>query len=288
MKATTAKAVCALLCLLSVGDCDLAAVDGAAGQPLTPRIVGGREVSPPGKYSFMVSIQDSAGFTYCGGSLISPRHVMTAAHCVVDTVAADVSIVLGRHDITTSDGLVLGVSRIDVHPAFDMDTFGNDIAVLTLIVDAPPLYTPVRLSDNTAFEAPGTSVLVIGWGATREGDRSSVSNVLLETGVSVVSNTQCYVAYPGTPPTLFCAGWPTGGKDACQGDSGGPLFLGTVDGHVQGVGAQVLGPLCHWNCPALAVSQLYPILHTASHPYINLLSVVNAVSHRVTVPHQVP
>ena len=52
------------------------------------------------------------------------------------------------------------VSRIDVHPAFDMDTFGNDIAVLTLIVDAPPLYTPVRLSDNPAFEAPGTSVLV--------------------------------------------------------------------------------------------------------------------------------
>jgi hypothetical protein len=59
------------------------------------------------------------------------------------------------------------VARIDVHPAFDMDTFGNDIAVLTLIVEAPPLYIPVRLSDNPAFEAPGTSVLVRGgsaWG----------------------------------------------------------------------------------------------------------------------------
>jgi hypothetical protein len=40
--------------------------------------------------------------------------------------------------------------------------------------------------------------------------------------------------------------------------------------------------------PAFAVSQLYPILHTPSHPYINLLSVVDTVSHRVLVPHQVP
>ena len=46
-----------------------------------------------------------------------------------------------------------------------MDTFGHDIAVLTLIVDAPPLYTPVRLSDNPALEAPGTSVLVRGGSA---------------------------------------------------------------------------------------------------------------------------
>ena len=55
---------------------------------------------------------------------------------------------------------VCSVARIAVHPAFDPDTFVNDIAVLTLSTNAPATLAPIRLSDSAANEATGTSVVV--------------------------------------------------------------------------------------------------------------------------------
>ena len=72
--------------------------------PITVAIVGGQAVQPAGKYSFMASIQTSYGFAYCGGSVMSRTAVLTAAHCLDGKAAADVFVVVGRDDLTTSAG----------------------------------------------------------------------------------------------------------------------------------------------------------------------------------------
>jgi hypothetical protein len=87
--------------------------------PMTPRIVGGREVSPPGRYPFVVSLQRaSTGAHFCGGSLISSHHVLTAAHCAAVVRNAPLDVVLGRHDLSTTAGEVIRCVPAELRPLF--------------------------------------------------------------------------------------------------------------------------------------------------------------------------
>ena len=68
---------------------------------------------------------------------------------------------------------------------------------------------------------------MIGWGATKEGGKSSP--ILLQVDVPTLSTAECQAAYPDYAADIsyqnICAAVPEGGKDTCQGDSGGPLFV---------------------------------------------------------------
>lgn len=226
-----------------------------------PRIVGGTEVDPPGKYPFMVALVHSGGDAYrdqfCGGSLIGPEWVLTAAHCAIGEIAVD--LVIGRHNLDSGQGERIASASIIIHPSYDPDTSRNDIALIRL--STPSAYAPVVLPGDTALEAAGTLLTVIGWGDTHS--TPQWPQRLREAQVPVVGAAACREAYRGEtePPTAvdMCAGnLAFGGVDSCQGDSGGPLFGSTPAGFVQ-VGIVSRGTGC-----ALAG---YPGIYARVYPF---------------------
>lgn len=217
------------------------------GQPVSnSRIVGGLDVGGPEQYPWIVSLFYRNRF-FCGGSLVSPTFVLTAAHCV-DMFGADTPDVhLARYDIGqdyTSDApksRIVSANTIHLHPDFNSRTFDFDVALIELS-EAVEDIDPVELAsgiDESGFATDaedGREVTAIGWGAMSEG--GNMADVLQEVTVPIWSNQRCQEAYcrgssncADITPQMICAGLEEGGRDACQGDSGGPLLLSGT--HVQ-------------------------------------------------------
>jgi trypsin len=197
------------------------------------RIVGGYEVDPPFKYSnAFVEIQ-RLGRHSCGGVLINPSTVITAAHCSLTDLPYD-SVVVHRHDLNKStkqeNGTEYKVLSKLVHPEFVQSTFDNDIAIWK--IKGNTTFQPkLKLDDGTLGRNYDKLFQVIGWGKTVYG--GYLSPILLETKLPIYDEAQCVEDYKKNGETVnpdikLCAGFPEGGKDACQGDSGGPFF--TMEG----------------------------------------------------------
>ena len=214
--------------------------------PVQARIVNGQEVSPAGKYPWMVGIvgvrTNVLGGTdesfWCGGTLVSPDFVMSASHCFFDTAGVPAAtpfdffrVKIGAHDID-EPRLAIDVALEDIagDPRYVGATFENDVALLRLSVSADKeTFPPVRLSWDESDYVEGADTFVVGWG-TNEND--VLNPKLHQATVPLVSRETCVApgSYPGPPETsstvydtMLCAGFPGGGVDACQGDSGGPL-----------------------------------------------------------------
>ncbi|SHG10050.1 S1 family peptidase [Streptoalloteichus hindustanus] len=190
---------------------------------VTPFIVGGSRVSTS-TYPWVVQLTTDSGFQFCGGTLVRPNKVVTAAHCTTGEAPSAIRVVAGRDDKRSSAGEVADVSDIWVHPRYGSQA-GNDVSVLTL--DRELSYTPLPLAspEDTGLYEPGTNATILGWGLTREG--GSPSRYLLGATVPLVADQKCSSTYPQyTARGEVCAGFPRGGTDTCQGDSGGPLVAG--------------------------------------------------------------
>jgi len=187
-------------------------------EQVATKIVGGVEVDPKDRYPYQVALTFSSGRQYCGGSLIAPGWVLSAAHC------ADYGsrVQIGRWDLddNSEDYEDIEVDYELVHPDYDYSSFDNDFMLLKLKTDSQ--YPPVSVNDGSQTTDAGTDVTTIGWGRTSS--QGAPSDVLLEVEVDIVGNTECNLDYDGgITENMLCAA--RLGKDACQGDSGGPLVI---------------------------------------------------------------
>ena len=195
--------------------------------------------------------QTQLGWGYCGGELIAPDVVLTAAHCVDGGGPSTVDIWNG------SEMQARSVESDIMHPDYDSGTTENDLALIKLSdpalaveevdngdgtywelvssynwVDFPPIIRLQRYqspSGCTSFteeeEEDITTLLVIGHGTTSSG--GDLAGELLEADVHYVLNEVCdaqYFSNGWITNDMMCASDITENQDACQGDSGGPLF----------------------------------------------------------------
>ncbi|GAA3867130.1 serine protease [Saccharothrix violaceirubra] len=196
-----------------------------------PRIVGGQVVTDIAEAPWMVALVTTAGRHVCGGTLIAPALVATAAHCVATYRAEDLLVVGGRADLSKPVGIVSRTTQIVLNPAYKTAQIGADAALLytTSTFPYPVLTVPSR--SETYLYTPGTVGTVLGWGRTFENGPGSLQ--LRKALVPIVSDAECAAAYKEyVPKAHVCAGFPEGGVDACQGDSGGPLV---VNGRLAGI-----------------------------------------------------
>ncbi|RHY52610.1 hypothetical protein DYB34_011068 [Aphanomyces astaci] len=199
------------------------------------RIVGGKEAAV-GKHLYVTGLRSSAsGRTSCGGSLIAPNVVLTAAHCTKGPVNY---VAIGSHyNSGTMDGEQIKVKQAIKHPKYNGVTYSNDFAALILERDSK--FPAVEVSFDTV--AAGTPTVVRGWGTTSTG--GSMSKVLKEVGVDMVNQEQCNKWMSNRVETnMLCCGGKEG-EDACQGDSGGPLTV-EIGGSEKLVGVVSWGLKC--------------------------------------------
>lgn len=158
---------------------------------------------------------------YCGGSVISSNHILTAGHCVKDVLS--VKIILGLYNINDANGLQTRTAKtIHVHENFNSMTFINDIAVLEL--DTEIAFTdniqPIQLS--CAYTQQYAITQVAGRGLTRDTDTELPDN-LQWTYLTTISNAYCAKFYATIFSFHLCA-YGNEKQSACVGDSGSALI----------------------------------------------------------------
>lgn len=213
----------------------------ATANDLQPQIIEGEPVTgndQPWVTAILFDADDPFNSQYCGGSLIAPDWVLTAAHCE----AGEGDFVAVSTVDLNAPGEIIEIAEGIPHPDYDEDTVENDIALLRLA--EPASVTPVPIvHGGSDLAAAGAQARVWGWGsmtAYAPGDEPvpEYPSVLHTVGLPVLSAANCASHYGGeyVDAVMLCAGAlvPPGVPplpDSCQGDSGGPLAVPSPAGH---------------------------------------------------------
>lgn len=235
------------------------------------RVVGGA-AALQGAWPWQVLVvvpTEGKQYSTCGGSVIAPRWILTAAHCFqsIDTsrsvvVAEQQSSAMTRAlgDLDTKS--IHRDVRTVIHPQYRPQSSENDIALLRLNESVRSRAVVPLLAPDSALESVDVKAVVTGWGRLREvddngndpttGQRLRPEEVLperlMEVKLPLVATNSCKTAYQGTPGVIdqrnLCAGVPEGGKDSCQGDSGGPLVTQNTSGRWVQIGVVSWGAGC--------------------------------------------
>jgi secreted trypsin-like serine protease len=261
LAALVAAMVVSFFVFVQSGEAAPQAADKQPSAPESPKIVRGTPV-PDGKYPFMAFLDlkfNDGSSGNCGGTLIDPNSVLTAAHCLWgrQSTARSVDVYVGGTVLSKPQFEKRFATRGDIHPSYNPN--GNqsyDAAVLKLdraVTGIKPI--ELATSSQNKLESPGRKATVAGWGNTFENppggqdppngtDRMREAQVPIFTDASAKQSLgQLYV-----PPLMIAAGGRRNGADTCQGDSGGPLFT-QVSGKYTQIGITSAGLGCAANYP---------------------------------------
>ena len=189
-------------------------------QHMINRVVGGFEVQP-----HACPWQIAYGNIECGGTIICPKFVMTAYHCVdqVDPKSYRISVeVHDRNKISEGKVKQHDIARIIPHPRAPCVELRYDFALLELKENiqfnrrARPVFLP-EAADIKRL-TPDSILVASGWGLA---DHGSVPNKLRAVSLNYLPGIKCPLPDWEDTPDKICAGVDGGGKDTCKGDSGG-------------------------------------------------------------------
>lgn len=200
------------------------------------KVVGGQAANP-GQFPWQVALRHQSSF--CGGSLIGRKFVLTAAHCV-DRVQTQGHLVAPSERLEVSraaaDGKPEGeqrlVSHVYIHERWQgarAPGLPGDIALLVLEsafdLDERELAKPASSRTEALFAPASACATVTGWGQVVAG--GPLAGSLQFADVPIATLEECRSSYPAESIDggHVCAGYRAGGKDSCQGDSGGPLMV---------------------------------------------------------------
>lgn len=235
----------------------------AEARPPTERIINGTD-SPLGSgndsaYPWMASLQFD-GSHFCGGVLVSPQYVLTAAHCV-DLLVAPImrydpnalnrlQVVLGARDIMQAGGVVSEIKGGIINPLYDSYLIKNDVALIKLAQPVSVTPIPVASEDDTSLYTPLSTVRLLGWGI--KNSAGVLPGVLQQGDIPLRSEAVCQdnLGQYLFSDSMICAGTLSStvnginqqdGVDACNGDSGGPLLASLGGGQFSVIGLTSFG-----------------------------------------------
>jgi len=262
-----------LLAALAVGALLAPAIASADVQP---RIVDGSTASIdqyPWQAAVVFSPSKESGNAqkrqFCGGSLLTSRIVITAAHCVYGTDPDcglfcsatarrldpdDVDVVLGRTTLSdTSQGAEVGVTAVKFQSNYEPNYQGDGVPrydAAYLVLSSASTQTPIKIAgtDEGALWDAGSPADISGWGTTSESPSANTVDTLRAATVQVIDDSTCgsdsVYGSDFDPATMVCAGFLSGGADTCFGDSGGPLQAPIGGGGYRLVGITGWGEGC--------------------------------------------
>ncbi|NWV72999.1 DDN1 protein, partial [Dasyornis broadbenti] len=191
------------------------------------RIIGGREVKPHSRpYMAYLKIETGSQTDICGGFLIRPDAVLSAAHCVDKERITRVTVILGAHNVSVREPSQqqFRVEHWIIHCNYCRNGFKNDIVLLKLKPKAriTKYVKPISWSRSNEHVREGAECKVSGWGRTAM--TGHTSNVMMEVELKVQNAAKCQQQFDNYQhKSTICVGDEDNGKASYRGDSGGPL-----------------------------------------------------------------
>ena len=221
----------------------------------SPRIIGGNK-TPIGAYPWFArsTIYNSDNWAGCGGSLVSPSFVLTAAHCINSDFLQSGGYVIGsrcygdgdlnNNNCGQSPSEYRTVDAYWIDPEYGSnEQMGLDYDYALIRLNEPVTnIDPVLMNEESDIPKKGQDVIAMGFGYTTNQGNGNPSKNLLEVTLDIISNKDCKKKWgnEGITDRMICA---VGGntKDSCSGDSGGPLITKTDSDPIKLVGISSFG-----------------------------------------------